>query len=115
MSGRELPPFSEDVVADSPVFDWVCSQVEERSSLDRLEARGTVRLALKQAGLEPRNVTSEQMDVILEKVLPGELAARGIDDGQSVCSAVAVGLKSAGLDAAVGDSPDEVFRRLGGS
>ena len=51
-----LPVPGLDLVADARTFDWVCAQLEERSSLDRLEARGTVRLALKQAGLEPRHV-----------------------------------------------------------
>ena len=35
------------------VFDHVCDGVERGTSLDRLQSRGTVRLALKEAGLEP--------------------------------------------------------------
>jgi hypothetical protein len=104
-----------DPLADSPAFDWVCVQLEERSALDRLEARGTVRLALKQAGLEARNITPDQMVVILDKVLPGELLARGVSDEHALCSAISTSLKSAKLDAGGDESPDEVFRRLGGS
>jgi len=99
-------------VADSAAFDRACTELERLSNLDRLEARGTVRLALKQSGLEARTVTPDQMKVVLDKVLPGELASRGIDDA-SICQTIAGGL--AGLDAGpIGDSPDAVFERLGG-
>ncbi|MCG8591630.1 MAG: hypothetical protein MJE66_20220 [Proteobacteria bacterium] len=100
-------------MADSPLFDFVCSELESGSSLDRLEARGTVRLALKQAGLEVRSVTADQMAVVLEKVLPGELTARGVDGGEALCERMRGGLAQfqSGED---GDSPEAVFARLGG-
>ena len=102
-------------MADSATFEWVCNELEQRTSLDRLEARGTVRLALKQAGLEPRSVTTEQMKVVLEKVLPSELDSRGVEEHAAVCAALASGVESVASDAAPSpDSPDEVFRRLGG-
>ena len=48
-------------MADAAVFDWICNRLEQDTSLDRLESRGTVRLALKSAGLDARSVTPEQM------------------------------------------------------
>ena len=39
---------------DSAAFEFACGQLETGTSLDRLAARGTVRIALKQAGLEAR-------------------------------------------------------------
>ena len=47
-------------MADSPAFDCVCEKLEEAPPRDRLQARGTVRLALKQAGLDARSVTPDQ-------------------------------------------------------
>ncbi|MCG8588687.1 MAG: hypothetical protein MJE66_05295 [Proteobacteria bacterium] len=95
------------------VFDNACSQLEERTSLDRLEARGTVRLALKTAGLEPGKVTKEQMLTVLERVLPGELESRGIDQAESICSTIGNDLPdTAATDV---ESPEAVFARLGGS
>ena len=44
----------------------LCEQLESSSTLDRLEARGTVRLALKQAGLEAGQVTASQLVVLSE-------------------------------------------------
>jgi hypothetical protein len=102
-------------LAGSPVFDWVCSELERRTSLDRLEARGTVRIALKQAGLDGRSLTPDQMKVVLEKVLPKELGTRGVDDVDSVCHALSK--EVLGIDAEPGgdgETPEAVFRRLAG-
>jgi len=101
-------------VADSAAFDWVCEQLEESTSLDRLEARGTVRLALKAAGLEARSVSPDQMRVVAEKVLPDELASRGIADGRELCNRLCSGLAGLRAGPAEGDTPDEIFRRMGG-
>jgi hypothetical protein len=102
-------------MADSAAFDWLCSQLEERTSLDRLEARGTVRLALRGAGLDPRSVTSGQMRVVIEKVMKDELTARGVEDVDGVCSSLATGLASQNFEAGASDTPDAVFSRLGGA
>lgn len=100
-------------LADSAAFDWTCRALEGATDLDRLEARGTVRIALRGAGLEAASVLPGQMRVVLERVLPAELRARGIDDADAVCERLAreVGSIDAG---AVDESPDEVFSRLGG-
>ena len=104
-------------MAVSPAFDWVCAELESRAALDRLEARGALRGALEESGLEASSITLDQMRVVIDRVLPGELDARGVDDSSSVCEALRQELKSAGLsdDSVAAGSPDEVFRRLGGS
>lgn len=100
-------------MADAEAFDFVCSQLEARTSLDRLAARGTVRIALKQAGLDARSVTPEQMAVVVEKLLPAELSARSVADAGSICAGIAS--KARRLASRVGaETPDSVFRRLGG-
>lgn len=101
-------------MADSPAFDWTCQALENETDLDRLEARGTVRIALKSSGLEASTVQPEQMRVVIEKVLPDELTARGVDEPERVCRLLAdrIGSVEGGN---VGESPDEVFRRLGGN
>ena len=101
-------------MADAPAFDWVCSELEQRTPLDRLEARGTVRLALKEAGLDGRSVTAEQMKVVLEKLMPGELEARGVEDAGSLCLTLASGVASLEGGDAAAESPEDVFRRLAG-
>ena len=100
-------------MSDSAVYEFVSGELESRTSLDRLESRGTVRLALKEAGLDPRTVSSDQMQVVLAKVLPGELEARGVTDAQAVCASIQSGLPSVG-QSPKGDTPEAIFSRLGG-
>ena len=100
-------------MADAEAFDFACAEIEARTSLDRLAARGTVRIALKQAGLDPRTVTPEQIAVVAEKVLVGELVSRGVADSAALCSDLAAKARRlAGRPSA--ETPDTVFRRLGG-
>ena len=53
-------------MADS-IFDLVAEKLEECTALEKLEARGTVRIALSEAGLDARSVTRHQMAVMLER------------------------------------------------
>lgn len=100
-------------MADAQAFDLVCEQLERTTDLDRLAARGTVRIALKQAGLEAGSVAPDQMRVVLEKVLPGELASRGIPDADAVCAAIQGGLSALDVGSSA-ETPDAIFKRLGG-
>jgi hypothetical protein len=103
-------------MAGSTAFEWLCTALEESTTLERLEARGTVRIALKEAGLEPRTVTAAEMRVVAQKVLPRELRQRGVQNESALCDRLIAGLQTlegqAGSSAA--DTPDAIFRRLGG-
>ncbi len=100
-------------MADESTFDFLCSELERASSLDRLEARGTVRIAVKQAGLDPHSATPQELAVVVEKVLPQELTARGVENSDSLCSALAkqVGAREAGDESR--ETPEAIFARLG--
>jgi len=101
-------------LADS-LFEFIAAKIQAQTGLDQLEARGTLRIALKEAGLDPRNVTQEQMSVMLDKTMPRELVARGVEQAESLCRSLITGLKSFhGPASAGGESPEDVFRRLGG-
>jgi hypothetical protein len=94
-------------------FQFVCDRLGERVQLDRLALRGAVRLALKAAGFEPRGVRPTEMAVVVSRMLPKELASCGVSDSESLCAKLAADVS--GLSAsATADSPDAVFRRLGG-
>jgi hypothetical protein len=99
-------------MANSVAFDFACETLERESSLDRLEARGTIRLALKQAGLEARNVTPDQMRAVVEQLLPAELSSRGIGGPDELCASLVSGLSELTSEGEP-EAPDEVFRRLG--
>jgi hypothetical protein len=100
-------------MTDSEVFDLVCEELERSTSLDRLEARGTMRITLKQAGLEPRSVSAQQMSVAVEKLLPGELVSRGVGESDGVCREICAALARMTTAPSV-STPEAVFERLGG-
>jgi hypothetical protein len=98
----------------SPVFERVSEVLEKRTGMSRLESRGTLRIALKQAGLESNHVNREQMLVVIDKVLPQELLDRGVDDAHEVCEFIERLAKSEASDGSAdsaGDRIDGLFRR----
>jgi len=99
------------------LFDLAAENLEGSTGMNRLEARGTLRLALKEAGLDARELTIPQLRAVFEKLMPKELEARGVSDAAAICKTafdeIARGASEADLTAA--NSPDEVFKRLGGS
>jgi hypothetical protein len=99
---------------DATLFDFASERLEHHAGFDRLEARGTLRIALKAAGLAPNSMTGAQLRVVFEQVMPGELDSRGVSNMQDVCAAVLADLGSAGGAAAGAGatSPDDIFRRL---
>ena len=100
-------------MATSQAFDFATEQLESRTDLNGLEARGTVRLALKAAGLDAANVTAQQMGVVVSRVLPVELTNRNVADAESICAQIEHGL--ANLDTRnERATTDEVFKTLGG-
>lgn len=99
-------------MADS-VFDLVADELERCTDLARLEARGTVRLALRQSGLDARSVTSDQMTVVLRRVMPNEMRCRGIDGADELCERIVASLQgSETAEAPAAESPEAIFRRL---
>jgi hypothetical protein len=102
------------VAAESSVFDQVCEALEARTSLERIEARGTVRIALKQSGLDPSSVDGAQLAVVLRKVLPSELDMRGVADSEATCETMAQEIES--LSGSGGDRASaaaDTFGRFG--
>lgn len=73
-------------------FELVAEALERETYFDRLAARGTVRLALRQAGLDARNVTSGEMRRVVELHLPAELECRGVENVTPFCARLAASL-----------------------
>ncbi len=98
------------------LFDFAAERLEHHTGFSRLEARGTLRLALKTAELNAKSVTAGALCMVFEMVMPGELDSRGVSDVQDICAAVLADLESAGdaAEDASATSPDEIFRRLSG-
>jgi hypothetical protein len=100
----------------SNLFDRAAEQLELSSDLDRLEARGTLRLAVKEAGLNFKALSILELGVVFEKIMPAELKLRGIDKAEEICSTLFKNLEAtaSGSEEAASSSVDDVFSRLGG-
>ncbi len=98
------------------LFDFAAERLEHHSGFNRLEARGTLRIALKFAGLDADSVTTGQLIVVFEKVMPAELKKRGVKEAAEACGAVIDDLVNAPAlpDMASSTAVDDVFARLGG-
>jgi len=98
----------------SNAFEWLCENLEAATDLNRLEARGTVRIALKHAGLEAGKLSAHQVETVLEKLMPGELEGRGIVDAVSICRDLQGRLSQVPTsdDATEENSPEAVFARF---
>ncbi len=99
------------------LFDIAAETLERNTNLDRLAARGTLRIALKEAGLDANKLTIPQLRATFEKLMPKELDARGVGDAEEKCktSMDEIARSADAIDIASSTSPDAVFKRLGGS
>lgn len=98
------------------LFNFVADLLEQCTPLDRLESRGTLRLVLKDSGLEPRTVTRRQFCVILSSVVPRELESRGVAEAQAICTALIGKIQAEPADRWEGTRDvDEIFDRLAGT
>ena len=99
-------------MAGSAAFEAVCSELAGFPNMDRWTARGTLQLALMDAGLEASNVTSAQMKIVVDRLLPKQLQSQKVADVSNVCERIRGALDLLGDDSKT-ESPDKVFQRLG--
>ena len=99
-------------MADSAVFDFVAEELERTTNLDRMEARGTLRLVLKQAFFDSKTLNVSQMEKVIDRLLAAHLCRFGVANPESVCEALARNLKAKSFGPGVAESPDEIFGRL---
>jgi hypothetical protein len=104
-----------DDVTGSPAFEWLWRELALTTDMTELEARGTIRLALRAVGHTPALVARLPMLVVIQRVLPGELERRGVKSAPELCAQLATRLESAELGdpTVVHDDPETVFSRLG--
>lgn len=100
-------------MSTSTAFEWVAARLESHSGFTRIEARGTLRLLLKDAGLDAATVTRAELRVVLEKLLPRALRQRGVADAEARSAALAAELARAPITEGGAANPEDVFRRIG--
>jgi len=99
------------------LFDLAAEKLERTTDMDRLTARGTLRIALKEAGLDAHKLTLPQLRAVFERLMPKELDARGVSDAAATCETAMneIARFADAIDFASSVSPDDVFKRLGES
>lgn len=112
--------------AETGSFEWLCAALIERSTLGELSSqgcpkrrelavRGTVRLALRSAGLDSRQISRDEMLFVVGKVLPEKLSSCGLKDGDELCQELSTELRAAPITApaVAAEVPfDSFLRRL---
>jgi hypothetical protein len=97
---------------DVDLFTIVSDRLCERSDLDRLESRGTVRIAFKRAGVDVKRFGLVDLEAVFAKIMPEELELRGCVDPGPTCDAIVRSLEGE-APRTVSGSSDEIIRRLG--
>jgi hypothetical protein len=99
------------------LFDLAAEKLEGSTEMDRLAVRGTLRIALKEAGLNAHKLTIPQLRAVFEKLMPKELDARGVSNAAATCKTTMdeIARSADAIEFASSASPDDVFQRLGGS
>jgi hypothetical protein len=100
-------------VSAPSAFDWVSDELARRTGLSELEARGTLRLLLKEAGIDSKLVNKSQLAVVVARLLPASLAKLRVADPRDVCDQIGQALQSAELLQPHQSSPEDVFGRIG--
>ena len=99
---------------ESPVFERAADELERLSRMSRLEARGTLRLALKEAGLLPKTVNARAILIVLERILGPLLTRRGVQDAPEICRSIATVVRGLTSETSYDvETPEKVFARIG--
>jgi hypothetical protein len=99
-------------MSDSPIFEFVCEHVESEAKLSRLEARGTVRLLLKEVGLDAQQVTKGAAMLAVDRFLEQALRVRRVVDPASVKARVLQALRDSSLEGPDDEDPAAIFGRI---
>jgi len=102
----------------SQAYDEFCRQIETCASLTDLQAMGTARILVKEAGLDAKTATPAQLAVVASKLLARQLEVLGVAGSASVAAkvhAALTALTALAPSSAASSAPEAVFRRLGGT
>ena len=99
-------------MSDSPVFELVCEHVQKDAGVSRLEARGTVRLLLKEVGLDPQLLSKAAALLAVDRGLVRALRVRRVAEPELVKARVVQALQQSALEDPAGDDPEAIFARI---
>ena len=98
-------------MAGSAAFEAVCGELANAEGMDRWTARGTLQLALMDAGLEAASVSATQLGIVVERLLPRQLQSHGGVNVDALCARLrdVLAVLPGGQEE---ESAEEVFGRL---
>ena len=99
-------------MAEAAVFEFVAGELERVAGLGRPAARAAVRSVLAKALYAPDSVGVDQMQRLIERLLPAELRASGVAEAERVCQQIRAALAAQALAFDGPESPDEIFGRM---
>ncbi|MEO1481762.1 MAG: hypothetical protein AAFU77_06620 [Myxococcota bacterium] len=96
----------------NPLFEAICQVIERSSSLTSPQARGLVRLVLKEAGVSHENLRAREARVVVERLLAARLEKNGVtaDEARQLVTSVLKKLDTVPEPRASG--PDAMFDRI---
>lgn len=81
--------------------------------MTRLQARGTLRIVLREAGFEGDTMTARVASTVVSRLLPAALRARGVADPGPICERILHELGAlAPAPASAADTPEDFLRRV---
>ena len=75
-------------MAMASAFDVVSEELERRTFFDRLQARGTLRIAVRDADLDAKTASASELAHVITTSLPHELDVRGVESAEAVCRSI---------------------------
>lgn len=75
-------------MTETIAFQTACELLEQLTIMTRAEARGTVRITLKEAGVDPCLATPAEISRTLETALPAVLRTCRIGDPERICARI---------------------------
>lgn len=94
------------------LFDLVAEEIVKQTHLSNLVARGALRKALANAGLDASAVTQAQMSVVMARTMPLVLTKQGVADSEWVCASLAKSVLALDVETSPDESAEAAFRRL---
>jgi hypothetical protein len=92
----------------SDVFEKTCELLEKHTSFTRLQSRGTIRLILKEANIDPQAVEKAEMIELLKAKLASELEKRGVSEGAGVTEQLVAAVERTEF----ADTAYDVFKKI---
>jgi hypothetical protein len=92
----------------SDVFDKTCELLEKQTSFTRLQSRGTIRLILKEANIDPQAIEKAEMVKLLKAKLASELEKRGVSEGPEVTEQLVAAVEKTKF----ADTAYDVFKKI---